>query len=113
MLKSATSIDVMGFLQNHVFNTFSVPQYIHSDNAKQFVSKEMQELLALFGITHIKTGLYYLKDETHHLNWDHCIPEILTILRSDVRTSIEFRHIMPCLVKICAFMARHTPCWIG
>ena len=108
-LKRATSTNVIEFLQNSVFNTFGVPQFLHSDNGKQFVSKEMQEFLSLYGITHIKTGLYspqanvseranreiiskirfYLKKESHHSNWDICIPHILTVLRSDYHTAIN------------------------
>lgn len=108
-LRAATSINVIDFFQNYIFNTFGVPQFIHSDNAKQFVSAEMQEFFSLFGITHIRTGLYspqanaservnreiitkirfYLRDEYHHLNWDTCIPRILSILRSDFHSSIQ------------------------
>lgn len=108
-LRSATSINVIDFFQNQIFNTFGVPQYVHSDNAKQFVSKEMQDFFNLYGIKHIRTGLYspqanaseranreiiskirfYLKGESHHLNWDACIPRILEVLRSDFHSSIQ------------------------
>lgn len=108
-LRSATSTNVIDFFQNFLFNTFGVPQFVHSDNAKQFVSNEFQEFLRLFGVAHIRTGLYspqanaservnreiiskiryHLKDESHHLNWDVCIPQILGTLRSDFHTSIQ------------------------
>lgn len=86
-----------------------MPQYVHSDNGKQFVSKELQEFFHLFGVTHIKTGLYspqanaseranreviskirfFLKDQSNHLNWDETIPHILSVLRSDFHTAIQ------------------------
>ena len=69
----------------------------------------MQNYLSLYGITHIKTGLYspqanaseranreiiskirfYLKGENHYTNWDNCIPHILTVLRGDYHTAIN------------------------
>lgn len=92
-----------------MFNTFGVPQFLHTDNAKQFISKEMQDFFHLYDVTHIRTGLYspqanaservnreiiskiryFLKDESNHLNWDVCIPRILSTLRSDFHSSIE------------------------
>lgn len=108
-LRSATSVNVIEFFQNQVFNTFGVPQYVHSDNAKQFISREMQEFFKLYGIAHIRTGLYspqansservnreiiskirfFLKSESNHLNWDQGIPRILATLRGDYHTSIN------------------------
>lgn len=108
-LKSATTLNVIDFLDNYLFNTFGIPQYLHSDNGKQFISKDFSDFLHLYGITHIKTGLYspqanaseranreiiskiryYLKDETHHQNWDKCINRILTVLRSDYHLAIQ------------------------
>lgn len=40
-LKAATSANIILFFQTEIFPTFGVPKYLHSDNAKQFVSKEM------------------------------------------------------------------------
>ena len=108
-MKSTTSLNVIDFLQNSVFNTFGVPEYFHTDNGKQFISKEMKEFLSLYGITHITTGLYspqanaseranreivskirvFLKDQPNHLKWDKCITHILAVLQSDYHTSIE------------------------
>ncbi|XP_059221564.1 uncharacterized protein K02A2.6-like [Stomoxys calcitrans] len=107
-MKSATSIGVIDYLHNELFCTFGIPQYIHTDNAKQFTSKEMREFFATYGIRHITTGFYspqanaaeranreiiskiryFLRDETNHLNWDRDIPRILTVLRSDVHSGI-------------------------
>lgn len=108
-VKSATTNSVIDFFQNDIFCTFGVPQYIHSDNAKQFTSKEMKEFFDVYGIKHITTGFYspqannservnreivskirhYLKHESDHTNWDSNISKILTILRSDFHSSIQ------------------------
>ena len=108
-MKKASSINVIDFLKNSVFNTFGTPQYLHTDNGKQFLSKEMAEFLELYGVTHVRTGLYspqanaseranreivskirfFLKDEAHHMNWDTCIPHVLSVLRSDYHTAID------------------------
>ena len=57
-MKCATTANVIEFFQNYILNSFGVPQYIHSDNGNQFVSKDMEEFLSDYGIKHIKTGLY-------------------------------------------------------
>lgn len=69
----------------------------------------MQEFFKLYGIAHIRTGLYspqansservnreiiskirfFLKSESNHLNWDQGIPRILATLRGDYHTSIN------------------------
>lgn len=107
-MKTATTINVIDFFQNEVFCTFGVPQFVHTDNAKQFTSKEMKEFFDLYGITHITTGFYspqanaseranreviskiryFLKDHSDHTNWDRGIPKILQILRSDFHAAI-------------------------
>ena len=82
---------------------------MHTDNAKQFVSKEIKDFFELYGITHVTTALYspqanaseranreiiskirfFLKDQPHHLDWDVCIPHILSVLRSDFHSAIQ------------------------
>ena len=108
-LKAATSAGVISYFQNEIFPTFGVPRFIHSDNGKQFVSKEMVEFFCLYDIQHIKTGFYapqsnaservnreiltkirfFLKDHKSHGDWDRFIPQILSILRSDYHSSIK------------------------
>lgn len=108
-MRAATSTNTIDILQNQIFYTFGVPQFLHSDNGRQFISKEMKEFLDLHGITHIKTGLYspqanaaervnreivskiryMLKEEKDHTNWDKCIPKILAVLRGDHHSAIE------------------------
>lgn len=110
-MKSATTSNVILFFDNELFPTFGVPRSIHSDNAKQFSSKEMQDFCNLYGIMHI-TGFYaphsnaseranreiitkircFLQDHKDHKEWDKYIPQILSILRSDYHTSIKCSH---------------------
>jgi len=40
------------------FHQYGVPEFIHSDNGKQFVSQIFGELMTPYGIRHVKTGLY-------------------------------------------------------
>lgn len=107
--RAATSANVIQYFQTEIFPSYGVPRYLHSDNGRQFVSKDMQEFLALYDITHIKTGFYapqsnaseranreiitklrcFLEDHKDHTDWDKYIPQILTILRSDYHSAIQ------------------------
>lgn len=108
-LKKATSANVILFFQTEIFPTFGVPRYVHSDNGKQFISKEMSVFFKMYDIAHVTTGFYaphsnaservnreiitkvrcFLKDQKEHRDWDKYIPQILSILRSDFHTSIQ------------------------
>ena len=68
-LKKATSANVIVFYQTEIFPTFGVPKTIHSDNGKQFTSKEMSEFFALYGIKHIKTGFYAPQSKSEQINY--------------------------------------------
>ncbi|XP_037828127.1 uncharacterized protein LOC119616052 [Lucilia sericata] len=92
-----------------MFPTFGVPRYVHSDNGKRFVSKDMREFFDMYDINHVTTGFYaphsnaservnreivtkircFLQDHKDHRDWDRYIPQILSILRSDFHTSIQ------------------------
>ncbi|GBP06340.1 Transposon Tf2-6 polyprotein [Eumeta japonica] len=108
-LRSATSASVIRYFESEIFPTFGVPRCIHSDNGKQFVSKEIKDFFHSYDIRHIKTGFYaphsnasercnreiitkvrfFLMEHRDHKNWDRFIPQILTILRSDFHSSIQ------------------------
>lgn len=108
-LKKATTSNVIIFLQTYLFPTFGVPRYLHTDNAKQFISKEMNDFLQLYGIIHIKAAFYapqsnaseranreiitkiriFLENKDNHRDWDRYIPQILSILRSDYHSVIK------------------------
>ena len=110
-MQHATTINAINLFQNDIFNTFGVPPFLHSDNGRQFISKELKELLSLYGIQHKTTGFYkysqqanasertnreiisklrfFLKNESEHLSWDKSVPHILFVLRSDYHCSID------------------------
>lgn len=104
-LRSANSLSVIKYLKNELFNVFGVPQIIHSDNGKQFMAKDFQTFLEVYGIRHFKTANYspqsnaservnrtllaairsYLKDEQR--DWDLYIDDIACAMRSSVHSS--------------------------
>ena len=43
-MREATASNVVKFLVEQVFQQFGVPETVHSDNGKQFVSKEFQKM---------------------------------------------------------------------
>ncbi|XP_070854770.1 uncharacterized protein [Drosophila suzukii] len=49
--------EVIKFLETKIFHQYGVPEFIHSDNGKQFVSQIFGELMNRYGIRHVKTGL--------------------------------------------------------
>jgi len=57
----ATSTAVVRFLQEGIFTQFGVPETIHTDNGRQFISKEFENMLQKYGITHMKTGRYIIQ----------------------------------------------------
>lgn len=107
-IRAATSVNIINYFQNDFFPTYGVPQFIHSDNGKQFVSKDFHDFLLKYSVCHIKTGLYspqanasercnreivtkirhFLKSDVNHRQWDREIPTILSVIRSDYHTSI-------------------------
>lgn len=108
-LRAATTANVITYFETEIFPTFGVPRFLHSDNAKQFVSNEMKEFFKSYEIDHIKTGFYapqsnaseranreiitkircFLEDHKDHSDWDKYVPQILSILRSDYHSSIN------------------------
>lgn len=57
-MRKATSADVIKYLERSVFHVFGVPEYLHSDNGKQFVSEVFKIFLDKYGVKHVKTGFY-------------------------------------------------------
>lgn len=108
-LRTATTSNVILFFETELFPTFGVPRCIHSDNAKQFLSREMKDFYKLYDITHVTTGFYaphsnsseranreiitklryFLLGHKEHKDWDKYIPQILSILRSDYHSAIK------------------------
>jgi len=101
-MREATSAGVIRFLRQEVFNKFGVPALLHSNNGKQFASKQFSEFLKEYGVKHIRTAVYspqsnaaervnqsvlnairaYLEDD--HRDWDLYLSEIKCALRGAV-----------------------------
>jgi len=56
-MRHAVAAKVLKFLEAKIFHQYGVPEFIHSDNGKQFVSQIFGELMTRYGIRHVKTGL--------------------------------------------------------
>lgn len=114
-LKKATSAAIIQYLEETIFHQFGVPQFIHSDNGKQFVSVQLSEFLKIYGVQHIKTAFYSPQANTSErtnreflvklrilLNenqdkWDQHVSKIASILRADYHDAIK------CSPYFCAF----------
>ena len=106
-MKKATSVNVINYLQSEVFNFVGVPQYLHSDNGRQFISKDFAAFLNTFGIQHVTTALYSPQANVSeranreiiaklrcfigrdHTKWDKYLSQITAILRSDYHNAIK------------------------
>lgn len=104
-MKEATSKNVIFFLIENVFQQFGVPEVIHTDNGKQFVSKDFEKLMEEYKIAHLKTAFYspqsnaaervnqsvlnairsYLNND--HTNWDLNLAKIELALRTSVHSA--------------------------
>lgn len=106
-MRAATAINVAKFLEKRLFHVFGVPEYIHSDNGRQFLSEIFRELMAKYGITHIRTGQYAPQANaaervnrsilqmirsflgSDQRNWDQHISDTEFALRSTYHSSIN------------------------
>jgi len=106
-IRNFTANPIVEFLKEDVFPIYGVPEYIVSDNGKQFVSKNFTDLLKERGIHHIRTAIYspqanaservnrsivqgiraYLGKS--HKDWDKFLPEIGEALRSSIHQSTK------------------------
>lgn len=98
----ATAKVVTTFLENHVFLLFGIPERITTDYGKQFISKEMKDLLKKYGTSHINSPKYspqsniseranrtilsairsYINE--NHTKWDVHLFEIASALRNTI-----------------------------
>ena len=106
-MRKATSAEVVKFLEKDIFHTFGVPEYVHSDNGKQFVSLTFTNFLNKYAIQHIKTAFYSPQSNCservnrsvlqiirtyigeNQKNWDSCLSDVAFALRSAVHSSIK------------------------
>ena len=105
-LRKAISQSVIKFLIDEVFYKFGVPEVIHSDNGKQFISNDFKTMVDTFGIKHMKTAFHApqanaservnqsilaairtnLKNDQS--DWDKNLANIECALRSSIHSSI-------------------------
>jgi len=57
-MRHAVAAEVIKFLETKIFHQFGVPEFVNSDNGKQFVSQIFGELMTLYSNRHVKTVLY-------------------------------------------------------
>lgn len=109
-LRTATSKAVIKFLESRIFLTFSVPEYIVSDNGRQFTSNEFKLFLSKYHVTPWLTSCYhpqanaaeaanktvetsiraYIKGEKDHRSWDVNLSEIASAMNSAIHNSTGF-----------------------
>lgn len=105
-MREATAKKVVEFLVQDIFHTFGTPEIIHSDNGKQFLSNEFQQMIKAFKINHMTTAAYapqsnaservnrsilagiraYLDED--HTKWDAHLSDIESAVRSSFHESI-------------------------
>ncbi|XP_070068107.1 uncharacterized protein [Drosophila takahashii] len=92
-MPKATSTAVIRFLQEGIFTQFGVPETIHTDNGRQFISKEFENMLQEYGITHMKNqsvlAAIRVNIQDDHTRWDEHLSDIQASLRSSVHKSTE------------------------
>lgn len=106
-LRKADSTSIIKFLEKQVFSIFGVPESLHSDNGRQFISKEMKEFCERYAVRQIFTGVYapqsnaservnrsivaairsYINGD--HSTWDDQLHSIALSLRSSVHSAIK------------------------
>lgn len=94
-------------MEKRVFHTFGLPEFIHSDNGRQFEDTTFQEFIRTYGTTHIKSAFYspqanaservnrsvlqivrsYVGDNQRH--WGEHISEVEWALRSACHSAIK------------------------
>lgn len=57
-LRAAKCEAMVKYIEECIFNTFGVPEYVHSDNGQQFRSKVFERFLGEYGVKHIRTAVY-------------------------------------------------------
>lgn len=106
-LRKANSKNIIDYLVKDVFSIFSTPEFVFSDNGKQFISDLFKKMLDQFGIRQLKPPYYspqanaservnrsiiaairtYMKDD--HREWDRHIHHIASSLRSSIHSAIK------------------------
>lgn len=107
-LREAKTTALTKFLEEMVFLLFGVPEILISDNGPQFKSKEFENLLKKYHVTHWRNANYhpcnnptervnrviaavirtYIKDD--HTDWDRDIQKVAMAIRTAVHESTAF-----------------------
>ena len=105
-LKNATSRKCIEILEQDVFHLFGVPQFLFSDNGRQFIAKDFKNFLESYGVTHQLSAIHspqanaaervnrsliakiraYVDKEQK--NWDQNISALASSLRTSVHKTI-------------------------
>lgn len=105
-MQRATAAKVVQYLEREVFHVFGVPEFVHSDNGKQFVAELFTTFLERYGVNHIRTAFYSPQANAaervnrsvlqmirsylgaNQKNWDQHVSDAAFALRSVVHTAI-------------------------
>lgn len=129
-MKEATAPNVVKFFTEQVFQNFGVPEVIHSENGKQFVSKEFWKMLDTYRITHMKTAFYSPQSnasemvnqsvlnairsclDKDHTNLDINLSSIEIALRTSVQAATGVSPFFAFSVTTCSLVAEIIH-WLG
>ena len=105
-VKKFSSSVVIAFLEEFVFHTFGVPEWVISDNGSQFRSSQFSAFLTKYGVKHMLTAIYSPQsNSSERVNrsiiagirsylskdqrlWDSHLSEIAVALRSSMHSSL-------------------------
>lgn len=106
-LRKADAKSIINFVEPNIFCVFGVPEYVFTDNGKQFIGERFQNMLKNRGITHLKTPKYCPQaNASERVNrsilaairayiskdqgeWDKFIHPIASSLRSSIHQAIQ------------------------
>ncbi|XP_070067116.1 uncharacterized protein [Drosophila virilis] len=80
-MREATAADVVNFLVHEVFFKFGMPEVIHSDNGRQFVSTSFDAMVRRLALLTCAHQTYLGQD---HRDWDAYLPEVEVAIRNAV-----------------------------
>lgn len=99
-LRTATSVNIVRIIEEHVYLLFGVPRVLVCDNGKQFISREFRNLANRYSVKLSYTALYHAQAnavervhrvlktmlsayvEENHKNWDLYLPKVACAIRT-------------------------------
>lgn len=82
-MNKATTKAVVKFLRDELFYKFGVPELLHSDNGKQFISHDFKGFLELFGVKHLRTAIHSPQANASERVNQTILSSIRTFLQND------------------------------